>query len=356
MINQKSAFKKIVLTIFSIFILSSCGQNENVEVDSNFLLTNITDNHVVEPKNESVEVLPKPLEIPINSKIENIQYYCEDGIVLMRALHRSKADGENIYLVHGEPDLYVMPIGTDKHNPANIGIPNEMDVCNIALDVDGKIHLLISANNNEEWYIWQLNESFQVDKKINVSAYFETNHLPLWFLIDKDGTYYLKWVMKRNGIIIDNDGELMHRFTPESLGVRWIFEAAIGKDGQIYLVHGHPDEQLEIALFDVKNCFLKNDYPTQYFPGSETFSLMSSGTDTNLLLFSPYTGVWAYDNENEIIENRVPLSDIDFGSDAEFWPLTFLPDGRLLLVGQTINESSADDNINLFLKYIPVGN
>jgi hypothetical protein len=77
------------------------------------------------------------------------------------------------------------------------------------------------------------------------------------------------------------------------------------------------------------------------------------------LLFSPYSGVWVYDNEQEFLENRVPLSDIGFGLDTEFWPLSFLPDGRLLLLGQTVDTDHAD-NVEadstkpMILKYIPV--
>ncbi len=90
---------------------------------------------------------------------------------------------------------------------------------------------------------------------------------------------------------------------------------------------------------------------------------MSCGTDTNLLLFSPYSGVWAYDNENEIIENRVPLSELGFESNAELYPLTFLPDGRLILLEKTangkndnqINNIVDESSKNWLIKYIPAG-
>lgn len=354
MCRKRFVFKRraLIILFIGIFILSACGQSENIEIDSDNLLTETVNNYVSE------ETDMKFTEI--EAKAEEIHYYSEDGIDLLRTLHRCVSDGKNIYLVHGEPDLYIMPMGTDEHRPANIDNTEGLDVCNIALDTYGRIHLLMAGQDNEEWFIWRLNESYQVDKTIDISAYFETKHMPLWFLIDKEGTYYLQWIIDRDGIIVDSEGELKHRFTPESLGTRWIYEAAIGKNGNIYLVYSNSDVKLEIGELDVKECLIKNENLTLDFAGDEIFSAMSGGTDTNLLLFSPYSGVWAYDNEKGIIENRVPLSDIGFGSDVEFWPLTFLPDGRLLLLGQTVKDNHADDTDDeslkhWLLKYIPVG-
>lgn len=340
--------KAFIILLIGIFILSGCGQSENIKIDSDNLLTETVNNRVNEESNTKF------------TETEDIHYYSEDGIDLLRSLHRCVSDGKNIYLVHGEPDLYVMPIGTDEHNPANIDNPEGMDVCNIALDTFGRIHLLMAGRNNEEWFIWRLDESYQVEKVIDISACFETKHMPLWFLIDKDGTYYFQWVIDRDGIIVDSEGVLKHRFTPESLGTRWIYEAAAGKNGQIYLVYSNSDVKLEIGRLDMKKCLIENETPALHFAGNEIFNAMSGGTDTNLLLFSPYSGVWAYDNENGIIENRVPLSDIGFGFDTEFWPLTFLPDGRLLLLGQNVKDNHADgvDDESIkhwFLKYIPAG-
>ncbi|MDE7224065.1 MAG: hypothetical protein K2O34_09825, partial [Acetatifactor sp.] len=117
--------------------------------------------------------------------------------------------------------------------------------------------------------------------------------------------------------------------------------------GRIYLVYRDRDEKLEIGEFDVENCTIKREAAPLCFSGDEVFSEMSSGTDTNLLLFSPYSGVWAYDHEKGILENRVPLSDIGVTRDANFSPLTFLPDGRLLLLERSRNDT--------YLRYIPAG-
>ena len=70
--------------------------------------------------------------------------------------------------------------------------------------------------------------------------------------------------------------------------------------------------------------------------------------------------MWAYDYDNGSMENRVPLSEIGFDPNTEFYPLTFLPDGRLILLGKTVNNNPidgvGDENFkDWLLKYIPAG-
>lgn len=366
MLKKQFIFKsKSVIALFiGIFILSSCGKNENVERESNTPVTEIPSQHVSEETStEFSETTFAKDENRTENKAEDIPYHSEDGIDLLRALHRCVSDGKKIYLTHGEPDLYIMPIGTDEHIPANIDNPEKMTVCNISLDTNGRIHLLVAGQDNETWFIWQLDESSQVDRSIDISSYFETKHIPLWFLVDKDGTYYLQWAIGRNGIIVDSQGILQHRFTPEFLEIEWIYEAAVGKDGRIYVVYSNSDEKIEIGKLDTKKCFLEKGNPALCFSGNETFSAMSGGTDTNLLLFSPYSGVWAYDGDNGVIENRVPLSELGFDSNGEVYPLTFLPDGRLILLcetvidknGNPVNDIDKESSMDWLLKYIPAG-
>lgn len=358
--------KAFISLLIGIFLLSGCGKsgNSSTQTTDNYVnkevdtgITEKEDNAETDDNDESSGGLPKPSAVPVNILEEDIHYHIEDGIDLLRSVHRCVSDEENIYLAYNEPDLYVMPVGADKHSPANIDNPEGMNVCNVAIDTYGRIHLLMTGQNYDDWHIWRLDENYQVDEIIDISAYCETKQIPIWFLIDKDGTYYLQWPMNRNAIIIDSEGILKHKLTPKSLEVEWIYEAAVGKDGQIYLVYDNKDKKLEIGELDVENCSIKNEALPLCFPDSELFSAMSGGTDTNLLLFSPYSGVWACDIENGVLENRVPLSDIDFGTNTEFWPLTFLPDGRLLLAGIDINDvqTKDDDLKDLHLKYISVG-
>lgn len=344
----------VILGLFSsIMLLSGCGQSDSsLAPTSERYAEEATETGVaiIEDKTETDETN----EIPVNTRAEEVLYRSEDDIDLLRAIHRCISDGENIFLAYNESDIYVMPMGADKHSPANIDNPDGMKVCNVAGDTYGRIHLLMAGQNYEEWYIWRLDEDYRIEKVIDISAHFETKQIPMWFLIDKDGTYYLQWTLDRKGIIIDSEGAMQHKFTPESLGIKWIYEAAVGKDGRIYLVYRKEDDKIEIGELEVEGCAVKSEDSPLSFPGNETFSSMSAGTDTNLLLFSPNSGVWAYDNEKGLLENRVALVDIGFGSDMEYWPLTFLPDGRLLLMGKTVNKSSAED-AELLMKYIPVG-
>lgn len=358
--------KASAVLVLGMFLLSGCSQKAN-EMGDNAFLTD-TEKHL--EKNEAAidlktaetqNALPIITNVPISSVTKEIIYESQDGIDLLQALHRCVADGKNIYLAYGEDDLYSMAIETAEHSPVHILNPKGMNVCNIAMDTNGRIHLLMGSPDGDKWFIYQLDESFQVIKEMDVSAYFETKYVPIWFMVDKKGTYYIQWHLERNGIILDSEGELEHKVTPESLGTTWIYEAAVGKDGEIYLVHGDRQEGQMIGKLDVINCTLETEDLSLVFPSGEVLNEMSAGTDTNLLLFSPYSGVWACDTENGILENRVSIAEMQLDSNMDFWPLTFLPDGRLLLLAHTFEEQKIDQGNNAgkvnypLLKYIPAG-
>ncbi|MDE7043932.1 MAG: hypothetical protein K2O97_02765, partial [Acetatifactor sp.] len=98
---------------------------------------------------------------------------------------------------------------------------------------------------------------------------------------------------------------------------------------------------------EVDRCAIVKEDSPLYLSRDEIFNGMFRGTDTNILLFSKYSGVWAYDQEQGILENRTPLSEIGLARNAESYPLTFLPDGRLVLLQR--------DKDGVHIKYIPGG-
>lgn len=359
-------YKKVMqsLLLIGLLTLSGCGHNgdsllgtaareeistESAETDSRTETENNTEAKESEMAG-STQSQPVLLDVPVSFKKEDILYHKVDDIDISLSEHRCQSDGENLYLVYGsagEPDLYVIPIGTDEHFRANIDNPEGMVICHIAIDIYGNMHLIVAGNNFDEWYIWRLDESKQIEEVIDISDYFEIKQVPLWFLVDKEGNYYLQWVLSRDGIIVDSEGALKHRFTLESLDTRWTYEAAVGKDGLIYVIYRDGDEKVRIGEFDVESCsIIKEDSPL-YFSRNEIFNGMSRGTDTNILLFSRYSGVWAYDQEQGILENRASLSEIGLARDEESYPLTFLPDGRFVLL------QIGKDGFHI--KYIPAG-
>ncbi|MCM1118442.1 MAG: hypothetical protein NC543_03690 [bacterium] len=287
----------------------------------------------------------EPLDVPVNVTAEDIIYHSEDEISLAAAQQRCVSDGENIYLAYGTQDLYAMPLGGDRHRQVKLDNPEGLYVYDIAMDIYGGLHLLMSRDDGG-CQIWRLREDFQVDKVIDISAYYETKQLPRWFWVDRDGAYFLQWRTERDGIIIDSEGELRHRFTPESLETGWIYKATGGSDGRIYLIHSEQGEGWEISALDMESCSMQRQDSPLLFSKDEVFLEESGGTDTSLLMYSPYSGVWACDTEKGIMENRVPLSEIDQDG-GDITPLAFLADGRLLLL------TYADEEVHL--KYTPAG-
>ena len=191
--GQKCGGVSLILLCIGIFTLSGCGRNNDsfIETENNDaneeIHTNITETEVkvVTEDNETIEPsesLPKPSEVPVNLRMEDILYHSTDDIDISLSIHRCKSDGENIYLVYGEAgeaDLYIMPMGTNEHRQANIDNPEKMVICHIAIDTYGRIHLLVAGSNYDEWFIWRLNENFQIDKVMDISDYFAEHHYDL---------------------------------------------------------------------------------------------------------------------------------------------------------------------------------
>ncbi|MCM1065140.1 MAG: hypothetical protein NC420_11880 [Eubacterium sp.] len=352
--------RSFLLLVISMFMLSGCGQTTDLPDEAaDSSVSQTADVSTVEQSGmtkedekedeaaEPSESLPAMPEVPVNTQAEDMDYDMSDGIDPANAADRCCSDGEKIYLAYGRPDLYIMQVGANEHSRMNIDNPEELLVCNVTLDPHGKLHLLMVSRDNEQWMIWRLDQEGQVEEKLDISAYIETKFMPRWFLVVEDGTYLLQWVLERNGILVDSGGALKHTFTPESLGVSWTYETAVGKDGRIYFAYGEGDDKIRIGEFDMENFVITKEDSSLYFSRDEIFAEMSGGTDTNLLLYSHYSGIWAYDREEGILENRVPLGDIQFDSSMESCPLAFLPDGRLLLIGRSIG--------NCHIKYIPAG-
>ena len=379
MCGNKFLFKVKLITIglFCVSIFCSCGKSENSKVDSNDFKIDAVENHVEKENdkkyteheskennenetNESKAGLPKPLKIPLNTESEDIHVYEKDLVELLSNWVLCRTDGQNLFLLT-TLGFYMMPVGMDELYPVDVETPEDMNVVEFAFDVYGRMHLFIAkydyANEDYEYFIWQLDENYRLNKVIELSSYVESNRMPSWFLILEDGTYYIQWAREQGGIIVSSEGIFKHKFTRESLGIGQTRQAAIGKNGYIYIVHGNGDEKREIARLDVDNCTIENENPVLYFPGEQIFYSMSGGTDTNLLLFSPYDGIWACDPENGILENRVSLTDINLGLDKEvdLWGIKiFLPDGRLLLMGKSA-KNDMDTSKGYCFRYIPAG-
>lgn len=371
--RPKKIITRAVLTFMILFTMTACGNNTPEISTPNPLPTETNDNseNIAGPDNDDILVnnesnadLPKLTKIPVNTKSEDIHIYEKDLVELLSSGVRLRTDGKNLFLLNIIPspirnDFYIMPIGTDELYPVDIETPEEMVVAEFAFDVHGRMHLFVGkydyANEDFEYYIRQLDENYQLNKVIDLSPYVEDNRMPRWFLILEDGTYYIQWAREQGGIIVSSEGALKHKFTRESLGIGQTRQAAIGKNGYIYIVHSYSDEKQEIARLNVDNCIVENVNPALYFPANEIFTAMSGGTDTNLLISSIYSGVWAFDTESGIMENRLSLTDISSGihSETDFWNKLFLPDGRLLLIGQS--ENNTDTQKHYVFKYISAG-
>jgi hypothetical protein len=148
---------------------------------------------------------------------------------------------------------------------------------------------------------------------------------------------------------VDSEGGLKHKTTVEALGTDWIAAAGVGKDGQIYLVFHDENRDAEIGRLDAENGVIERLNPAIVFRNDRAFGAMFAGRDANLIVVAPLSGIWACDTENGISDNRLPAAEFSRYFAEESWPMVYLPDGRLVVLGV-----AADDEEAYLVKYIPL--
>ena len=114
--------KTLFLLLISLLALSGCGRNgdissetasgEEISTDSSEIENQVeTENNTGTEDSEadgSAQSQPMWLEVPVSFQKEDILYHRVDGIDISFSAHRCQSDGENLYLVYGTTDLYVM--------------------------------------------------------------------------------------------------------------------------------------------------------------------------------------------------------------------------------------------------------
>ena len=353
--------KKICLAVLlGMFCICACTFNEesgdfpgpvksddNISGEADVPITNTTNDENGMQVAENVEN-SQYLDVPLNTKAEEISYV-DDTIFVSPFI----SDGKDLFLrldsyaYMGKAGFYTMPVSSEGGERVELDFPEGADIGNLAIDTYGRVHLLITDRDNEKHVVWRLDDKLQIEKHIDISGYSNESRKPSYFMIDKDDTFYVYWGLNEELLVVDSEGAFESRFTPESLGIKHIQSIGIGKDGHLYIAYEN-DGRVNIGKLGAGRDQIVNANPDISFPNDENITMISRGTDTDMLIYGTYGGVWACDIENGSIENRVPISDIGFGADADFYR-SFLPDGRLL-----INTYDHDTN-QVFFKYIPVG-
>lgn len=364
--NIKGLFGLLfALTIFTTLGCGSANPQEGKQADIESTRIgqreeSSKENGQIEKSSEEITE-KKLIEIQVNREEKEINYVCNEQEVSLR---KCVTNGENIYLLQAadyteKPSLYEMKIGEEKTKKLDIQMPENLEICNLTVDIDGNLHLLLNTYEDKtkeqsDWQIWVLDNEYNVVKQLDVSAAFEgKTYQPNGFYIDKLDCYYIqgRWDMVPS-MVLDSQGVLCNILDSEALGIESVQSVGRGKDGKIYLVYGG-DRAGTIGVLDGTAGSMEKEYE-QILPENDTYFLeIEAGTDTDLLLFSATSGLWAYNMQDNNLSHRVEMEEKVVPINTVILYRRILQDGRLLII-ENILEDNGDLKYRNF-KYIAGG-
>lgn len=304
--------------------------------------TEATDN------NQSTEV--ESIQYMVSDVASTVFYEGSDFIQSCFAL-----GGNRLFLVGISPEHDYF-IGTMEQEASlfetlSIEIPSDMRIINIYVDNQSKCHTKwISTKktivNDQEFdiptyektWIIVINSEGEIEKKLDISELMPAEAARSYNLcVDLRGNYYMD---HDNEIIkIDAKGTQMERIICEgSVG-----EIGCGKSGAIYCAYYNANN--EIILGRIEGQTVVDVEAVFENPNINIYCIMP-GTDSELLIYDPRTGVYTYNIESNVIENRIYIENLPI-SGEEVRGYGFLGDGRLCIYGM--------QEENPIFYYIPAG-
>ena len=356
--------KIVIICTSLLFLFCGCSAkidvNEELEqtiVDAEQKNVNKSENNIVETDEDNVEIA-KLAEV--NTQAQVVEY---DGEIHFANICIS--DGENLILYqsseYGEAGFYKMKVGQSEVERIELDIPEYLDVTKMTTDMYGNIYLLLTGNteflseeNTAKHEIWILNDKFEVSSILDISDSTEGEKLmPYQFLVDQNGSYFIQWGYGSfKGIFLDKQGKLIAKINNTVLEIDELQTAGLGQDGSVYMCY-RKDEHIYISRLNMESGKLENQEQNTLFDQDELVLSIGAGTDTQLLIYSTNSGIWAYDQEENYLENRVAMNESDTPFDTYILIRKFLPDGRLLLIENITNTNG--ELGKRILKYIPAG-
>ena len=264
--------------------------------------------------------------------------------------------GEMIYIcgidpIDGSYFIGGMPKGGNRFSKLPVELPENMRVFGMTVDSQERCHLLLMSTekikiNDEELDqityetsdIWIIDKEGILEKKIDVSEVFATEQRrPFCFAIDYEGNYYFE--SQKEIIKLCPDGSVDMRL---SCGGE-IEAIGCSRSGKMYYIYRNREgtDMLgmlqEDSIADIQ--IELPDVGTQY-------SLLTAGTDTEVLIYNIDSGIYTYESDADTVELRLPISELPVSGELAVNG-GFLGDGRLCLM--------VYEGEKIVFYYIPVG-
>lgn len=334
------------------FYISGCGHLENAPINST--------GEVIQETEDALVELPV-MEVSRNE----VEIGYEGGLIIKYIT----AYGNTIYLGgkdgEGKYDIHKMDYEAFTSESLEIELLVDMVILDIETDTQGNLHMFWSNAfiRGTQWGIWVIDQEGNICKKMDVTEVLGEERTYLFATaIDAAGRYYLRSNKADEAVLVLNgEGEEITSIPLENgMGLREAIGR--GKDGQVYAGVTEASDDSYVALLDVQEGKIKilSDNPLPNV--GSLFSALGAGTDTDLLLYGPGTGIIAYDVENHTASNRLWISDFPANTEGNNC-VCFLPDGRMLFLEKAFvpysEETSGIVDRQIAegskLHYIPVG-
>ncbi len=348
---------KFFLTLLLIFSITGCTNQSNeskskdnqqeLSTSTEEVLQSVTSTEAT-GENQIIEV--EAIQYKVSNVSSSVLYEGSDIRKSCFALGGSK-----LFLVGISPEndyfLGTMEQEASIFETLSIEIPSDMRIINMYVDNQNKCYTKwISTEKtivddqefdiptDEKTWLVVVNSTGEIEKKLDISELMPAEAARSYNLcVDLQGNYYMD---HENEIIkINSTGTQMERITCEGS----VAEIGCGKSGVIYCSYYNANNEIilgrieEQTVVDVE-AVLEN-------PNINMYCIMS-GTDSELLIYDPRTGVYTYNIESNVIENRIYIENLPI-SGEEVGGYGFLGDGRLCIYG--IQEEK------FIFYYIPAG-
>lgn len=348
--------RKLLFMTLAFGLLSGCGK-ENTEESRVEILEEEIDYSYEKKQDDTImqeALLDSKERIPVNTTNETFTADAE-GIHLAKIC---VASGDKLYFCQWARDgrkaaLYQLKIGETVLKEVELDIPEGMDIYGMDTDKTGNLYLLMRTALTEEnvtSMIQKLDSEGNVIRSLDISETMQGKlSIVQSFLVKDNGDFYIKGM--NASICINSEGIALWEMKDEILGICESYAVVLGKDDEIYITYKKADEWY-LGKISAEDGTIAKEYLLPEIESDDKLLAIGQGTDSDFLLYSASSGVWAWNQTEGNLEKRADLSEAGMPLEEYIVIRTFLEDGRL---PQVINIAEGDTLSERIYKYIPAG-
>ena len=333
--------------------MTACGTEKEAEQNAQTVSAETIQMHtenIVESVEMAKESKPDIKTYEVSYKESAVKY---EGEAFIKSVFGVGADMLYVCGIDENEKYFIAGMKQEEKefNRFDVEVPSNMRMFNMAVDNQGKCHMLwfsigtevmegreFQTITFEKSYITIINPDGELEETVDVTEVFqEEQYRPYCFGVDLEGNYYCE--KENNIIILDSNGELKTRIMCDGV----IDGMGCGKSGLLYCTYHDKDGIDRIGKIE-QDAFV--DCGVELPTCAAIYSRVTSGSDSEIFIYNLDGGIYTYDSESNSVEQRKSAEKLPVqGQDVSGYG--FLGDGRLCLLAQ-------NDGEKIFY-YIPTG-